>query len=100
MKITSHYSDITDWFFQTLQVLLQKKETVTIALPGGHSLDGWYVSIIADSNVWKGIDRARLRWCLVDERCVLVESTDRNDVYVWETFLKPLGIGKKNFLCF
>lgn len=51
MKITSHYSDITDWFFQTLQVLLQKKETVTIALPGGHSLDGWYASIIADLNV-------------------------------------------------
>lgn len=72
---------------------------MTIALPGGHSLDGWYVSILREPNIWKGIDISRLRWCLVDERCVPFESPDRNDSYVWEIFLKPLGIDKKNFHC-
>ena len=46
MKIVSHYFDITDWFFQSIQSLLQKQKIVTIALPGGHSLDGWYTSVI------------------------------------------------------
>lgn len=46
MKIVSHYFDITDWFFQSTQSLLQKQKIVTIALPGGHSLDGWYTSVI------------------------------------------------------
>jgi len=100
MKITSHYSDITDWFIETLQILLGKQETITISLPGGHSLDGWYASIIADLNMWKGADISRLRWCLVDERCVPSESSDRNDRYVWNIFLQPLGVDKSNFLCF
>lgn len=100
MIVTSKYTDITDWFFSTLKTLLQQQETVTIAFPGGHSLDGWYISMLSDSNGWKEIDISRLRWCLVDERCVSLENLDRNDISVWETFLKPLGIDKKNFLCF
>jgi len=53
MKTTSLYSDINDWFFSTLKLLLGKQKNVTIALPGGHSLDGWYASFIADKEVWK-----------------------------------------------
>ena len=90
MVVTQKYPDITEWLLSTLQTLLQEQKTVTIALPGGHSLDGWYASILANPDILKGIDRARLRWCLVDERCVPPESPDRNDSYVWETFLQPL----------
>ncbi len=32
MKITDSYSDITEWFFGTLQVLLEKQATVTVGL--------------------------------------------------------------------
>jgi 6-phosphogluconolactonase/glucosamine-6-phosphate isomerase/deaminase len=97
--ITHSYSDISHWFVTTIQNLLQKQETVTIALPGGHSLDGWYASVLSNSDVWKGIDIARIRWCLVDERCVSEDSSDRNDIYIWETFLKPLKIDKHSCLC-
>jgi 6-phosphogluconolactonase/glucosamine-6-phosphate isomerase/deaminase len=100
MIVTSKYTDITEWFFSTLKTLLQDYETITITLSGGHSLDGWYASILSDSNDWKGIDRSCLRWCLVDERCVPPDSPDRNDLYVWNTFLQPLGMNKKNFFCF
>jgi len=61
MNITSHYSDITDWFFQTLQNYLRKQKTVTIALPGGHSLDGWYANILHDTR-WQAIDKKALIW--------------------------------------
>lgn len=99
MVVTQKYTDITEWFLSTLKTLLQTQKVVTIALPGGHSLDGWYTSVISNPAVWKGIDMSCLRWCLVDERCVPVESPDRNDVYVWETFLKPLGFLSEQFLC-
>ncbi len=96
--ITHSYSEVTDWFMRSLQALLQKQETVTIALPGWHSLDGWYASILWNPDVWKGIDKTCLRWCLVDERCVPAESPDRNDAYVWKTFLEPLGFLSEQFL--
>lgn len=99
MIVTQKYTDITEWLFSTIKILFQKQETITIALPGGHSLDGWYTSVISNPAVWKGIDMSRLRWCLVDERCVLAESPERNDTYVWETFLKPLGCAPTQFLC-
>ncbi|MFA6079945.1 MAG: 6-phosphogluconolactonase [Candidatus Gracilibacteria bacterium] len=99
MKTTALYSDITDWFFSTLETLLGTQKTVTIALPGGHSLDGWYASVIGNVDIWKRIDATRLRWCLVDERCVPADNLDRNDTYVWETFLKPLGFTLDQFLC-
>lgn len=62
MNITHQYSQVTDWFFQTLQRCLEKQKIVTILLPGGHSLDGWYASILGDLAVWRGIDTTRLRW--------------------------------------
>lgn len=99
MKTTSLHSDVNDWFFSTLTILLQKEKTVTIGLPGGHSLDGWYASVISDLDVWKGIDISRLRWCLLDERCVSPDNKDRNDSYVWDTFLKPIGCMPEQFLC-
>lgn len=99
MIVSSQYTDITAWFCSTLKTLLLKKDTVIIALSGGHSLDGWYVSVLREPNIWEGIDTSRLRWCLVDERCVPVESSDRNDTYVWGTFLKPLGCAPVQFLC-
>lgn len=100
MIVTNKYTDINDWFFSTLKTLLQQQEKVIIALPGGHSLDGWYAaSILSDSNGWKGIDISRLRWCLVDERCVDPDSPNRNDNSVWNIFLKPLGFKPAQFLC-
>ncbi len=42
MKITDSYSDITNWFFGTLQVLLGKQATVMVGLGGGSSFDSWY----------------------------------------------------------
>ena len=100
MKIVSHYFDITDWFFQSIQSLLQKQKIVTIALPGGHSLDGWYTSVIWEGGRWDLIDKSCIRWCLVDERNVSPEDLDRNDSLVWNNFLKPLGVTEEKFLCF
>lgn len=101
MNISSHYSDITHWFLQTILTLLQQKKIVIIGLPGGHSLDGWYASVLADREIWRNIDTTRLRWCVVDERCVDAESADRNDRHVWKTFLEPIGIFiPEQCLCF
>jgi len=90
MIITHSYPDVTQWFLDAIQEVLKEKKNVTIGLPGGHSLDGWYTSIITDKDVFRRIDTSKIRWCLVDERCVVPESFDRSDKYVWETFVKPL----------
>lgn len=90
MKITSSYSDITDWFFQTLQTCLEKQKIVTILLPGGHSLDEWYISLLPDTR-WNTVDKSIFRWWLVDERVVSSDNPDRNDIQVWRKFLEPAG---------
>ncbi len=97
--VTSSYSDMSIWLYASIREILARKDVVTIGLPGGHSLDGWYTSMLVDREAWKGIGATRLRWCLVDERCVGADSWDRNDVYVWEIFLKPLGCMPEQFLC-
>ena len=48
MKITHSYSDITDWFFQTLDLLLARQESVTVGLGGGSSFDEFYKYILLD----------------------------------------------------
>ena len=42
MKNTHSSTDITEWFFSTLQLLLQKQATVMVGLGGGSSFDSWY----------------------------------------------------------
>lgn len=91
---------MTQWFLRAIQEAVKEKNIVTIGLPGGHSLDGWYASVIANRDAWQWIDISCLRWCMVDERCVVPESSDRNDRYVFEVFLKPLGFTLEQFLCF
>jgi 6-phosphogluconolactonase len=94
--ITSKLSDVTAWFFETISSLQSTQETVTIGLPGGSSLDGWYAELVSElstkywvpSTSW--IDLKKVRFCMVDERCVSIESPDRNDAHVWKTFLEPL----------
>lgn len=63
---------------------------VNIGLPGGSSLDGWYDYILSHPEIWRGIDLARLRFGLVDERCLPKGDEDRNDTHVFEKFIGPL----------
>lgn len=100
MKITHSYSDITNWFFSTLQLLLQKQATVMVGLGGGSSFDSWYLELL-DSEGWKNIETSRIRWCVTDER-VNCDISDRNDEHIWDVFLWPLfekyGISEANFI--
>lgn len=65
-------------------------------MPGGTSLDAWYMELVAilstkyqvPNTLW--VDFKRLRFCLVDERCVWVDSPERNDTHVWEKLIQPL----------
>jgi 6-phosphogluconolactonase len=63
---------------------------IHIGLPGGSSLDGWYDSILSRPETWRGIDLAKLRFGLVDERCLPKGDKDRNDSHVLEVFIWPL----------
>lgn len=87
MKITHSYSDITNWFFGTLQLLLQKQATVMVGLWGWSSFDSWYLELL-DSDGWKNIETSRIRWCVTDER-VNCDISDRNDEHIWKTFFLP-----------
>jgi 6-phosphogluconolactonase len=87
MKITHSYSDITDWFFQTLTSLLEKQGNVTVGLGGGSSFDSWYLELL-DSEGWKNVDTSRIRWCVTDER-VNCDLSERNDEHIWKTFFLP-----------
>ncbi len=89
MKITHLTSDITRWFFETLDALLKIKSTVTVGLAGGSSFDGWYTELLQSSQ-WDTVDTSRIRWCVTDER-VNCEQSDRNDAHIWEVFLNPLS---------
>ncbi len=55
---------------------------MNIGLPGGSSLDGWYDYILTHPEIWRGIDVTRLRFGLVDERCLPKGDPDRNDTHV------------------
>lgn len=85
MKITDSYSDITNWFFETLTTILEKQGNVTVGLGGGGSFDSWYLELL-NSEEWKNVDTSRIRWCVTDER-VNCDVSDRNDEHIWEVFL-------------
>lgn len=89
MKITDSYSDITNWFLETLQVLLEKQETVMVGLGGGSSFDDWYISLIQNTKDKVQNENElfnRIRWFVTDER-VNCDTSDRNDAHIWEVFL-------------
>lgn len=89
MKITHITTDVTRWFFETLDALLKMKSTVMIGLAGGSSFDGWYAELLQSSE-WDNIDTSRIRWCVTDER-VNCEQSERNDTHIWEVFLSALS---------
>ncbi len=60
---------------------------MNIGLPGGGSLDSWYDYILSRPETWRGIDVTRLRFGLVDERCLPKGHKDRNDTHVLEAFI-------------
>jgi 6-phosphogluconolactonase/glucosamine-6-phosphate isomerase/deaminase len=103
MKITHSYSDITDWFFETLTSILEKQGNVTVGLAGWTSFDEFYKHIIhhCTLNIAHWTLLARARWCVTDER-VNCDISDRNDAHIWEVFLGPLfdkyGISEANFI--
>lgn len=103
MKITDSYSDITDWFVQTLDSLLVKQGSVTIGLGGGGSFDSWYWQLMTNDE-WRINNEEllkKIRWCVTDER-VNCELSERNDAHIWEVFLWPLfeqyGIPEEKFI--
>jgi 6-phosphogluconolactonase len=103
MKITDSYSDITNWFFGTLQILLEKQETVMVGLGGGSSFDSWYWQLMTNEE-WRMNNEEllkKIRWCVTDER-VNCDTSDRNDAHIWEVFLWPLfekySIPEGNFI--
>lgn len=92
---TSQITDVTNWFFETIKKLQSSQEVVTIGLPGGSSLDGWYEQLLDERYWigdigWKQIQLEKLRFCLVDERRVPPSSPDRNDTHVSEKLITPL----------
>jgi 6-phosphogluconolactonase/glucosamine-6-phosphate isomerase/deaminase len=88
MKITHSTSDITKWFFDTLESLIQTKKIVTIGLAGGTSCDNWYAELL-ESDEWSAIETSHIRWCVTDER-VNSDISDRNDAHIWDVFMSPL----------
>jgi 6-phosphogluconolactonase len=103
MKITHSYSDITDWFFETLTSTLEKQGNVTVGLAGGSSFDQFYREILQHwtLNIEHWTLLARACWCVTDER-VNCDISDRNDAHIWDVFLWPLfekyGISEANFI--
>lgn len=89
MKITHTTSDITRWFFETLDALLKIKSTAMVGLAGGSSFDGWYTELLQSSQ-WDTVDTSRIRWCVTDER-VNCSQENRNDAHIWEVFLNPFS---------
>ncbi len=87
---TNQYSDMNDWFFETIYSITQKQKDITVLLPGWWSLDEWYISLLWDRR-WDTVDKNIFRWWLVDERVVSSDSPDRNDIQVWRKFLEPAG---------
>ncbi len=90
MKITHSYEDIATWFQMNLRHMMELTSEVNIGLPGGSSLDGWYEHVLMHPEIWRGIDVTRLRFGLVDERCLPKGDKERNDAHVLEKFVWPL----------
>lgn len=100
MKITHSLSDITDWFFETVQSCLKEKNTIMVGLGGGTSFDSWYSQILQITDERVELFQ-KIRWCVTDER-VNCELSERNDEHIWEVFLEPLfrqyWIPEENFI--
>ena len=91
MKITHSLDHIADWFFATLEKLLQTRETVIVGLAWGTSYDAFYAKILQPwtINHERSTMISSIRWCMTDER-INCEEKDRNDTHIWEVFLEPL----------
>lgn len=87
MKITHSYDDIATWFSGHLRDMTEFMGGINIGLPGGTSLDAWYEYVLTHPEVWRGIDLLKLRFGLVDERCLPKGDKDRNDTHVFEAFI-------------
>jgi len=87
MKIIHTYEDVTLWFQKNLRDMMEITSEINIGLPGGSSLDGWYEYILQNPDTWRGIDVTKLRFGLVDERCLPVGDEERNDVHILEKFI-------------
>jgi|GEM_PF-1911318 len=87
MKIIHTYEDVTLWFQKNLRDMMEITSEINIGLPGGSSLDGWYEYILQNPDTWNGIDVTKLRFGLVDERCLPVGDEERNDVHILEKFI-------------
>jgi 6-phosphogluconolactonase len=70
--------------------MMELTSEVHIGLPGGSSLDGWYDYILSHPEIWRGIDVTKLRFGLVDERCLPEWDRGRNDTHILEVFIWPL----------
>ncbi len=90
MNITSSFSDVSDWFREIILSIQWGKNEVWIGLPWGTSLDGFYEYILNHDEVWDGISLEKLRFALVDERCLPTWDNERNDTHVFEKFIQPL----------
>ena len=90
MKITHSYEDVSTWFQMNLRHMMEITSEVNIGLPGGSSLDGWYGYVLSHPEIWRGIDVTRLRFGLVDERCLPRGHKERNDTHIFESFIWPL----------
>ena len=88
MKITHSFSEITDWFFETVQSCLEEKNTVMVGLGGGTSFDAWYSEILQISDERTELLK-KIRWCVTDER-VNCDISERNDEHILSIFLQPL----------
>lgn len=93
MKITHTLDDVTEWFFATLDTLLQTQETVMVGLAGGASFDQFYNILLQriknKEEIIKKEVFKKIRWCMTDERVNCAEK-ERNDTHIWEVFLRPL----------
>ena len=86
---TKSWKEITQWLMQSIIETSITKEHVTIALSGGSSLDGWYAW--CQESIREG-ERAfqKVRFCMIDERVVPLDSDDRNEKQILEKFIAPM----------
>ena len=99
MTITSSYTDITTWFFDSMKRGLERQSMLTIGLAGGTSFDSWYENLLSTKNSQLKTLFPKIRWCVTDER-VNCDITERNDEHIWQFFLKFLceqGLSKEEY---
>lgn len=90
MITTASYAKITDWFRSNILTRQLEDDEICVGVSWGTSLDGWYRYVLEHTEIWEGIDTEKLRFGLVDERCVPEGDKERNDVHVLSAFLSHL----------